>query len=190
MSGTVSLVPRSLSCLLAFSLTALSICCFGNDSLIRSSYFSSATGSERDYFIYLPDSYDGNSDKKWPVIFFLHGHGQRGDGKEDLDYILRHGPLMQAWIQRKNLPFIIVSPQLPRKFGIPGVHEDHSKDKKPERLKQGVPPENPPHKSSLPIARRSSDEFPDGGYKNSNPTPLLKAGLTYMKILSSFLILF
>jgi len=66
-------------------------------------------------------------------MLFLHGHGQRGNGLKDLDYVLTHGPLMEAWIQRKELPFIIISPQLPVKFGIPGIEEDHSADPIPVR---------------------------------------------------------
>lgn len=49
----------------------------------------------------------------WPILMFLHGNGERGNGKDELDYVLMHGPLYEAWIQKKDLPFIIVSPQLP-----------------------------------------------------------------------------
>ena len=46
-------------------------------------------------------------------MLFLHGDGERGDGKGELDYVLVHGPLFEAWCQRRDLPFIIISPQLP-----------------------------------------------------------------------------
>lgn len=51
--------------------------------------------------------------RRWPVMLFLHGGGERGDGLADLDWVLVHGPLAEAWLQRRDLPFIILSPQLP-----------------------------------------------------------------------------
>ena len=79
--------------------------------LRRISYQSARTGKERDYFVYLPP---GHAQKKdWPVMLFLHGDGERGDGKGELDYVLTHGPLFEAWCQKRDLPFIIISLQLP-----------------------------------------------------------------------------
>ena len=49
--------------------------------LRRVSYKSARTGKDRDYFVYLPP---GHATKKdWPVMLFLHGNGERGDGKGD-----------------------------------------------------------------------------------------------------------
>src|SRR4029079_18163320 len=48
---------------------------------------------------------------------FLHGNGERGDGKQELDYVLGHGPLYEAWCLKRDLPFVIISPQLPM-FGM------------------------------------------------------------------------
>jgi predicted peptidase len=31
------------------------------------------------YLLYLPPGYAGQPDKKWPVVFFLHGAGERGN---------------------------------------------------------------------------------------------------------------
>jgi len=81
--------------------------------LHRASYFSVSTHIERDYFLYLPPGYDGSSAKKWPLIFYLHGNGERGDGKGELPRLLRNGPVREAWIRKRDLPFIIVAPQLP-----------------------------------------------------------------------------
>ncbi|PHQ59142.1 MAG: alpha/beta hydrolase [Maribacter sp.] len=86
--------------------------------LERVSYQSEATGKERDYYVYLPEGYD--QQEKWPVMLFLHGNGERGDGKEQLDYVFIHGPIFEAWVQKRKLPFVIVVPQLPI-FGQ-GVH--------------------------------------------------------------------
>ena len=82
--------------------------------LRRVSYQSARTGKQRDYFVYLPRGFAQS--KQWPVMLFLHGDGERGDAKGELDFVLIHGPLFEAWCQRRDLPFVIISPQLD-KFG-------------------------------------------------------------------------
>lgn len=79
--------------------------------LLRLPYKSVVDGLERDYFLYLPIGYEEDASRKWPVLIYLHGDGERGNGKEDLDYVLGYGPLYEAWIQKRDLPFIIVAPQ-------------------------------------------------------------------------------
>jgi pimeloyl-ACP methyl ester carboxylesterase len=69
-------------------------------------------------------------------MLFLHGNGERGDGKAELDYVLTHGPLYEAWIQKRNLPFIIVSPQLPM-FGQGEV--DYIKNRTPAQIPRRRP---------------------------------------------------
>ena len=81
--------------------------------LLRRPYESAATNKQREYFLYLPEGYGQDRDRLWPIILFLHGGGERGDGPADLDWVLQHGPLAEAWIQRRNLPFIMIGPQLP-----------------------------------------------------------------------------
>lgn len=106
--------------------------------LERISYDSPATGAERDYLVYLPGGYDEHGD--WPVILFLHGNGERGDAKGELDYVLCHGPLYEAWVQKMDLPFIIISPQLPM-YGQGDVDyiRDRTPAQIPQRLAEGVP---------------------------------------------------
>ncbi|MBI3874988.1 MAG: prolyl oligopeptidase family serine peptidase [Verrucomicrobia bacterium] len=85
---------------------------------------------ELGYLLHLPDSYDANGAKKWPLILFLHGAGERGT---NLTLVAVHGP---PKLVRKNPPvpknetdetranreaatkllrenFIVVSPQCP-----------------------------------------------------------------------------
>ena len=117
--------------------------------LTRESYISRVDSLERDFFVYLPLGYDG-SDQKWPVLLFLNGDGERGDGKADLDYVLKHGPLYEAWIQKRDLSFIIVSPQL-HMFGRDGPDgPDYILNRKrseiPQRLDEGIPP----HSQEMP----------------------------------------
>lgn len=61
-----------------------------------------------DYLLYLPEGYS-KTGKKWPLMLFLHGAGERGS---DLSYVKRHGP-PKLVEQGKSLPFILVSPQCP-----------------------------------------------------------------------------
>ena len=81
--------------------------------LLRIPYRSTATDESREFLVYLPVGYETGTTKRWPVILFLHGGGERGDGKEDLDYVMAHGPLGEAWIRHRDLPFIMIGPQLP-----------------------------------------------------------------------------
>ncbi|MCH8538541.1 MAG: prolyl oligopeptidase family serine peptidase [Alkalimonas sp.] len=74
--------------------------------LLRLNYQSSIDDTRRQYFVYLPAGYQQNSAKKWPVMLFLHGNGERGNGLDELDYTLIHGPLYEAWVQKRDLPFI------------------------------------------------------------------------------------
>ena len=60
------------------------------------------------YILYLPPDY-GKGDKKWPLIMFLHGAGERGN---NLELVKRHGPPKMV-AHGKSFDFIIVSPQCP-----------------------------------------------------------------------------
>jgi predicted peptidase len=109
--------------------------------LNRVEYISLVDSIVRDYFLYTPSGFDKNSDEKLPVILFLHGNGERGNGKEDLDYVITHGPLYEAWIQKRDLPFLIISPQLPM-FGMDNNDyiQKRTRESIPVRLEEGVPP--------------------------------------------------
>lgn len=59
------------------------------------------------FLLYLPTGYDKVAGKKWPLIVFLHGSGERGD---DIEKVKLHGPPKMVETQ-KDFPFIVVSPQ-------------------------------------------------------------------------------
>lgn len=82
------------------------------EQLLRLPYVSQQDQRQREYFVYLPKSYGADPTKTWPMMLFLHGNGERGNGLDELDYVLAHGPLYEAWIQKRDLPFIIIAPQL------------------------------------------------------------------------------
>jgi TonB family protein len=128
-------------------------------TLLRPSYESAATGEERRYLLYLPSGYGEQTNRVWPVIFFLHGGGERGNGLDDLDHVLAHGPIYEAWIQKKDLPFIIVAPQLP----VFGQQEQlrMRAATPPVRLNDGVPPRWPGIPIQGPILRQQETAVPD-----------------------------
>ncbi len=66
---------------------------------------------DRQYLLFLPDGY--NEQKIWPLILFLHGAGERGD---DLELVKKHGP-PKIVEEKKDFPFIVVSPQCPEDHG-------------------------------------------------------------------------
>ncbi|MEJ8566212.1 alpha/beta hydrolase-fold protein [Elongatibacter sediminis] len=169
VAGRVLLLILSVTLLAAANV-------FAEDQLLRRSYDSESTGGERQYFVYLPSAYEANADKRWPVILFLHGNGQRGDTPDDLDFVLRHGPLAEAWLHRRELPFVMISPQMPV-WGQQEALEDRAKHPRPVRLESGTPERNYGYPSDWPIQRTSrekarksafswedyrSDEFPPG----------------------------
>ena len=109
--------------------------------LLRQDYQSSIDGLKRQYFVYLPQGYDQKAAQKWPVLLFLHGNGERGNGLDELDYTLIHGPLYEAWIQKRDLPFIMIVPQLHMfDMGKLPYIANRSKADIPKRLADGVPP--------------------------------------------------
>ena len=62
-----------------------------------------------DYLLHLPPDYDPSSGKTWPLIFFLHGMGERGS---DVNLLKVTGlpKKLETW---PDCPFIVVSPQCP-----------------------------------------------------------------------------
>lgn len=122
--------------------------------LLRVPYSSTLEDSAKDFFLYLPKTYGEDPNKKWPVLLFMHGDSERGNGREDLDYLLVFGPLYEAWIQKKDIPFLIIAPQLPM-FGrdtmnIPFI-AGRTRDRIPVRLAQGVPARRPDFPTDFPM---------------------------------------
>jgi pimeloyl-ACP methyl ester carboxylesterase len=130
--------------------------------LLRISRVSQATHAERDTFLYLPKGYVESSDQRWPVMLFLHGNGERGDAKAELDYLLKNGPLYEAWIQKRDLPFIVIAPQLPM-YGM-DEKADYLKKRTraeiPERLANGVPERPPEFATPTPMKGAVSEALP------------------------------
>jgi predicted peptidase len=61
------------------------------------------------YLLFLPKGCDAKSGKKWPLMLFLHGAGERG---ADIWKVAVHGPPKYV-ATHPDFPFILVSPQCP-----------------------------------------------------------------------------
>ncbi|HZL11502.1 MAG TPA: prolyl oligopeptidase family serine peptidase [Prolixibacteraceae bacterium] len=61
------------------------------------------------YLLHVPEDYNKYPDKKWPVIFYLHGRHASGKNLESLE---RYG-LPYYLAKGKKMDFIVVSPQCP-----------------------------------------------------------------------------
>ncbi|HOX56781.1 MAG TPA: prolyl oligopeptidase family serine peptidase [Candidatus Paceibacterota bacterium] len=62
-----------------------------------------------DYLLFLPKGYDAKAEKRYPLIYFLHGAGERGT---NIWKVATHGPGKYA-AAHPDFPFLIVSPQCP-----------------------------------------------------------------------------
>ena len=62
------------------------------------------------YYQYVPPGYDTTT-QKFPVLFFFHGIGEKGNGTTQLSKVLVAGP-PKLIAQGHHFPFIVISPQL------------------------------------------------------------------------------
>lgn len=70
------------------------------------------TNSAQGYYEYLPQGYDSNN-QSYPLLVFIHGLGENGNGDSELDNLLATGiPRLiddDQWDEQR--PFIVLSPQ-------------------------------------------------------------------------------
>jgi len=73
------------------------------------------------YLIYLPEGYEENTSGTWPLLFFLHGMGDRGNNV----FLLAKASPFKMIREKGPLSFIIVAPLLsdsPDFFSFPGKY--------------------------------------------------------------------
>ena len=84
--------------------------CAGQDGMKAGKFEGQITKAVRlDYLISTPKGYDQEKSKRYPLLLFLHGSGERGS---NLEKVKVHGP-PKLVAEGKDLPFIIVAPQCP-----------------------------------------------------------------------------
>ena len=80
---------------------------------------TAANGSFIGFYEYKPVTYTANPDKKYPLIIFLHGIGERGNGTTQLPYVLANaipkyinaGHTMTFTYNGETETFLVLSPQ-------------------------------------------------------------------------------
>lgn len=132
-------------------------------------YTSQTDQSDRNYYLYVPKGYD-DTQADWPLMMFLHGHGERGNGQEELAYTMAHGPVYEAWVQRRDLPFLIIMPQL-HMFGFDTLGVSYLLNRKvenaPKRLQEGTPGREPFFPTQIEMSGSiANDSLP---YENYGP---------------------
>ena len=73
-------------------------------------HFEKTQRSQLDYLLFLPKAYESKSQRRWPLIFFLHGAGERDT---NVWKVATHGPPKNV-ATHPAFPFIVVSPQCPQ----------------------------------------------------------------------------
>jgi predicted peptidase len=77
--------------------------------MARVLHFKKTQSLELNYLLFLPAGYSDNPAKRWPLMLFLHGAGERGN---DVWKVATHGPPKNV-TNDASFPFILVSPQCP-----------------------------------------------------------------------------
>lgn len=69
------------------------------------------TGAGQGFYEYLPPGYDDETD--YPLMIFIHGLGENGNGTSELDRVLSNGPprLIDVDQWPNPRPFVVLSPQ-------------------------------------------------------------------------------
>ncbi len=102
-------VPDDLARVEAFSVTLAA-------RQPGASYASAAVGATVGYYAYLPEAHYLDPDARLPLLVFLHGSGEKGNGTTELSRVSVHGP-PKLVKNGRDFPFVIISPQLPSSQG-------------------------------------------------------------------------
>src|SRR5258707_5518106 len=101
---------KALVCAVAIcSMPAISTAQGGGEQVAKTFEKQIVKNLKAGYLLYLPKDYGKETNKKWPLIMFLHGSGESGT---DVEKVKVHGPPKLA-AAGKEIPFIVVSPQSP-----------------------------------------------------------------------------
>lgn len=109
---------------LLFIVALLSLTAKAQDvTLFEKRVFVSSKGDSLPYRVLLPENYDKS--KKYPLVLFLHGGGERG---KDNEKQLTHGvKVFLNPTNRQKFPCIVIAPQCMADSGWPSARYDRSK---------------------------------------------------------------
>lgn len=102
------------------TLVLIIIVSFNLHAQTHTPVYASMTGFSNGYYEYLPQGYWNNPDEKFPVIIFVHGIGECGNGTTDLNRVLANGTPRQINqgtfpasfnVGGQNFKFIVITPQ-------------------------------------------------------------------------------
>jgi hypothetical protein len=67
-------------------------------------------GNVKGYVEYLPPNFDNSGKTQYPVLYFLHGLGEKGWGSyEEIDKVLN--TYLCQWLKTHDVPFVVLAPQ-------------------------------------------------------------------------------
>ncbi|WP_017730391.1 PKD domain-containing protein [Nafulsella turpanensis] len=95
----------------SLSFLLLLTCSFGS-AFAQGSHEARRLGSTSapyGFYEYLPNDFKSSS-REFPLLIFLHGAGERGDGQSQLDQAVKFGPGREI-NNGKDFPFVVLSPQ-------------------------------------------------------------------------------
>ncbi len=117
--------------------------------------FTAKSGDEMRYRVLYPENYDASDGKKYPLVLFLHGAGERGT---DNDKQLAHGSgQFLNPVNREKYPAIVLFPQCPSELYW-------ALDSRPANgLENENFPQNPPLSKAFACVKELLDQFIAGG---------------------------
>lgn len=108
-------------------LLAMAMLCLGFNALSQqvAKSLTAANGNFIGFYEFKPYDYSANPGKKYPLIIFLHGVGERGNGTTELNRVTAHaipkycaaGATMTFTYQGQQHSFLVLSPQLSSYYG-------------------------------------------------------------------------
>jgi len=77
---------------------------------LSSEFVLDAPSTHMKYLVWLPKGYGEDPEKRWPMIFFLHGSGS---GTNDSAFVMNQGlpEVLFRGEQPEDFPFVVISPQ-------------------------------------------------------------------------------
>ena len=128
--------------LFAFNLMA------GDKNSFLKRQFTTSDGYKLNYRILYPENY--SPDKKYPLLLFLHGAGERGNDNEK--QLFHGGDMLSSHENRSKYPCIILAPQCPENdYWVDYTH--------PETGMKRTYPENPAPSKQIKAVKELLDSY-------------------------------